>query len=126
MSSIVTDLLEATMPSLERLEVLLEHANSAPSMLLRDLERSMQDVGDELASKALDARQMDLLPDTSPAPAREAEAPRRAAARAGLSSRSKSARPPATNRGVRIPPETNKFASISPMKTKKKATGEKK
>lgn len=89
MSSIVVDLLETAMPSLERLSTLLEIAEQAPKNVMDGLRTSLQNV-------ELELMQMDLL----------AEVPGRAhgGARPGTSAASKKARPPSTNRGVRIPP----------------------
>lgn len=95
MSSIVVDLLDTAMPSLERLNTLLELADQAPRELLDGLRNSLQNVELELL-------QMDLLSDL---PGADVRAER--ASVPGRSVRSKKEGPPSTNRGVRIPPSNS-------------------
>lgn len=97
MSSIVVDLLDTTMPVLGRLVSILKSAAEAPQSVLDELRKSL-DVAESDALGKQDSLmgQVDLLiagagdaQESAPAPAKKPAL--------------KNARPPATNRGVRIP-----------------------
>ena len=96
MSSIVVDVLDTAMPSLERLNALLEVAEEAPKAVLDGLRSSLNAAGAELG---IDLRQLDLLRDAPGANVRGARA-----LAPGASKAAKMEGPPSTNRGVRIPP----------------------
>ena len=96
MSSIVTDLIETTMPSFQRMAVMLEMAQQAHSSLLRELGVSLEDATRAIAPEAeIDSRQFDLL-DSMPGLADNTRASVRArvSARPGAASVAKTARPP--------------------------------
>lgn len=117
MSSIVVDLLETTIPVLERLSGILSNAASAPQDLLDELRRTAQSAENEVSGMAphvlglLDemreltegtgegsgdgARLRDTSMDTLQVP---------------------KGRPPTSNRGVRITVPASKIAHISSMK----------
>lgn len=110
MSSIVVDLVDTTLPVLERLSEVLSNAAIAPQSVLDDLRHSM-----ELAhSHAMEAQasamgQLDLVvAGSAGAPVGDA-----LASPAGVPAL---ARPPTSNRGVRITSPRAKLAPISPMK----------
>lgn len=110
MSSIVVDLVDTTLPVLERLVQVLQNAAEAPQSVLDELRRSMafaesdlvgiQDTVmgklDDLVSGSGGARAGDALA----APARVLPA----------------VRPPTSNRGVRNTSPTSKIQQIPPMK----------
>lgn len=101
MSSIVVDLLDTTMPVLARLVSILKSAAEAPQSVLDELRKSL-DVAesDALGKKDSVMGQLDLLLAAAAGPGNARErAPGLAAKFAP-----KKAGPPATNRGVRIPP----------------------
>ncbi len=124
MSSIIIDLLETTMPALERLEVVLDHSRHASEKLMEEIENAMQMSGDVLIEGLndvdFDLSQLDMLEIASVGDVRK-----RAPADA-ISSASKKAGPPTSIRGVRITTPRSKIDSISPMKTSKKIRGVKK
>jgi hypothetical protein len=114
MSSIVVDLVDTTLPVLEKLSDVLVNAALAPQSVLDDLRRSMSEAEDEMTHHGNSVvAQLDLLRDIAAgarvgdalaAPARVPAVPR----------------PPTSNRGVRIPPPASKIEQISPMKRSEK------
>ena len=123
MSSIVVELLDTAVPVLERVMELITAASNAPKEAIEQLKRSLDAAEGEMLGMQKEAMgQLDLL-------VKEAggggSARRRAPAPPGAAVR-KTAKPPSTNRGVRIPPKTTKIHATSPMKTEGKARGLKK
>ena len=108
MSSIVVDLVDTTLPVLERLSTVLVNAANAPKALLDDLKRTAEQVESDVAgSHGTVMDQLDLLVSASGAGAvRDAQAARAVTA----------PRPPTSNRGVRITSPRSKIGPISPMK----------
>jgi hypothetical protein len=110
MSSIVVDLIDTTLPVLEKLAEVLVNAALAPQSVLDDLRRSMDEAqSDMLAAESSVVSQFENLRkvaagaragDASAAPAGALEEPR----------------PPTSNRGVRITSPRAKIATIPPMK----------
>jgi hypothetical protein len=106
MSSIVVDLLEATVPVLERLTAVLHNAANAPQAVLDQLKRSAQTAEDDVSGlQGSMLKQLDLLVEES-----VGTVP--GATRSGA----RGAKPPTSNRGVRITSPQPKIAPISPMK----------
>jgi hypothetical protein len=105
MSSIVVDLLETTVPVLERLTAVLQNAANAPQAVLDQLKLSAQSAEDDLnGMQGSMLRQLDLLVESSVS---VPGAPRSGAP---------GAKPPTSNRGVRITSPRAKIGPISPMK----------
>lgn len=104
MSSIVVDLLETTLPVLERLTAVLQNAATAPQAVLDQLKLSAETAGGDVAGVEAEMfRQLDLLVESS------GGVP--GATRSGVPGE-----PPTSNRGVRITSPNAKIATISPMK----------
>lgn len=100
MSSIVVELLDTAIPVLERLTSILETAAQAPQTVLDELRKSLQVAeGDMNDAQSQVFGQLDLLEAVAAGAVRSA-APAVTASSKAL----KTARPPSTNRGVRIPP----------------------
>lgn len=106
MSSIVVDLVETTLPVLQRLTTVLQNASEAPQAVLDGLRGSLDSaMGDVEGHGAAVMGQLDLLVrlsgsgDGAAAPSPEPE-------------------PPTSNRGVRNVPPTSKNRSISPSKSR--------
>lgn len=110
MSSIVVELVDTTLPVLERLSVILQNAAEAPKSVIDDLRRSLALAeSDTTQISAQVMGQLDLLADVAAGGrSRGAPATRGRALAA--------AKPPTSNRGVRIMSPTSKIGSISPMK----------
>lgn len=117
MSSIVVDLVDTTLPVLERLAVVLQNAAAAPQSVLEDLRRSLtsaeaalggvQDVAFGQLEELVQASGGAVSGDAQAAPGAGVPAPK----------------PPTSNRGVRNVPPDAKNDPISPMKTRKKHGG---
>jgi len=106
MSSIVVDLLDSTLPVLERLTAVLQNAANAPQAVLDQLKLSAQSAEDDVTGiQGSMLEQLDLLVHAS-----EGSVP--GATRSGVPG----AKPPTSNRGVRITSPRAKIATISPMK----------
>ena len=106
MSSIVVDLLETTIPVLERLAGVLHNASTAPQAVLDQIKLTAETAeADMLDLGASALRQLDLLEQA-------------AAGRVpgGARSEAPGAKPPTSNRGVRITSPRPKIGPISPMK----------
>ena len=109
MSSIVVDLVDTTLPVLERLTRILSNAATAPQDLLDELRRTAESAENEVSGMPghvlglLDELEELSLPTVSTATVGR----RDAAGRDG---------PPTSNRGVRITAPASKIAHISPMK----------
>lgn len=106
MSSIVVDLLETTIPVLERLAGVLHNASTAPQAVLDQIKLTAETAeADMLDLGASALRQLDLLEQA-------------AAGRVPGDARSEApgAKPPTSNRGVRITSPRPKIGPISPMK----------
>jgi hypothetical protein len=104
MSSIVVDLIDTTLPALERLAIVLEHSSQAPQHLLRDIQAAMgtsEEILWSVGSERLGGADGSALA--------EAPAPHR---------------PPSSNRGVRIPSpkrrKPNASAVLQPVKKGRK------
>ena len=114
MSSIVVDLVDTTLPVLEKLAEVLVNAALAPQSVLDDLRRSMAEAETEMSHHGdRVVAQLDLLRDVASG-ARVGDALAAPARAPALS------RPPTSNRGVRIPPPASKIEQISPMKRSEK------
>lgn len=110
MSSIVVDLVDTTLPVLERLAAVLQNAADAPQTVLDDLRRSMASAEhDTLSMRTEVMGQLDLLVEAS-----GGDRTRGAPATRGRAQ--PATRPPTSNRGVRKLSPTSKSGSISPMK----------
>jgi hypothetical protein len=124
MSSIVVDLVDTTLPVLERLAIVLKNAADAPQSVLDDLKKSLESAEfDALASQENVMGNLDLFVAISGQGSGPAQ-PRPEGARVPARSRSVDAvekvRPPTSNRGVRIIPPTSNIEQISPMKRSEK------
>lgn len=124
MSSIVVDLIDTTLPVLERLAIVLKNAADAPQSVLDDLKKSLESAeSDALASQENVMGNLDLFVSISGKGSEPAQ-PRPEGARVPARSRSADAvekvRPPTSNRGVRIIPPTSNIEQISPMKRSEK------
>lgn len=109
MSSIIVDLLDTTLPVLERLAGVLHNASTAPQNVLDELRRTAQSAENEVA--AMGPAVMGLLDemlDLSEGAEDEARLRGTAPVPEG--------RPPTSNRGVRNTVPASKIAHISPMK----------
>lgn len=112
MSSIVVDLVDATLPVLERLADVLGNAATAPKNVLDELRRSAEIAEADVPSGYKIIGLLDELLHRSSSPAsREGESPAYTERGAGAE-----ARPPTSNRGVRITSPRSKIGPISPMK----------
>jgi hypothetical protein len=110
MSSIVVDLLDTTVPVLERLLQVLQNAADAPQSVLEDLRRSMASAESEMqGSKNAVMGQLDLL-------VAESGGDRAGDALASPARALPAAKPPTSNRGVRNMSPASKIDQISPMK----------
>lgn len=106
MSSIVVELLDTTLPVLERLTAVLQNAADAPQAVLDQLKLSAQSAEEHVGEMQNDVfRQLDLLVEESGGSAARAT-------RSGV----RAVKPPTSNRGVRITSPNAKIATISPMK----------
>lgn len=111
MSSIVVDLLDTTLPVLQRLTSILSNAATAPQDLLDELRRTAESAENEVSGIAPHVLGLlDEMEQLSSAPAAVPGRLRHGAA-AGAEDR-----PPTSNRGVRITVPASKIAHISPMK----------
>lgn len=109
MSSIVVDLLDTTLPVFERLVGVLDNAASAPQNVLDELRRSAQTAEAQVVE--MGSSISGLLEELVKRASREdSTAPE------GRREASREAKPPTSNRGVRITSPQPKFASNSPMK----------
>jgi hypothetical protein len=108
MSSIVVDLLESTLPVLERLSSILTNAASAPQDLLDELRRTAESAENEVSG--MPAHVLGLLDEMQ-----ELSSVRTDSKRSAAEVRAED-RPPTSNRGVRITVPASKIAHISPMK----------
>jgi uncharacterized protein (DUF1778 family) len=123
MSSIVVELLDTSLPVLERLVSILKAAAAAPQSVLDGLRKSLEGAEENVLGKQADVMaQFDLLAAAVGA----GDARERTLAPTAAATGRKTPRPPPTNRGVRIPSKTTKTHAISPMKTGGKARGVKK
>lgn len=108
MSSVVVDLVETTIPVLERLVSVLDIASTAPQKVFDDIRRSAQ-VADEQVSSLREITGLldNLLQRSASGDARSAseDVP-------------EADRPPTSNRGVRNVPPRSKKHSISAYKSK--------
>jgi hypothetical protein len=109
MSSIVVDLLDTTLPVLERLAGVLQNAASAPQDLLDQLRMTAESAETEVASVGYTVTGLldELLILSSGA------VPPATVGRQGASP---DPRPPTSNRGVRKLSPASKLDTISPMK----------
>jgi hypothetical protein len=108
MSSIVVDLLDTTLPVLERLAGVLHNASTAPQHVLDELRRTAHSAENELSGIGPSVMGLlDEMVDLSSAPDSTATGRREAGAED---------RPPTSNRGVRNTVPASKIAHISPMK----------
>ena len=113
MSSIVVDLLDTTLPVLQRLTEVLKNASEAPQAVLDELKASMDNAeADMVGHGASVLNQLDLLVGLSGGAGADAAASGREAAPATT------AGPPSSNRGVRNVPPTSKNRSIPPSKSR--------
>lgn len=113
MSSIVVDLLDTTLPVLQRLTAILQNAASAPQDLLDELRRTAESAENEVSGIAPHVLGLlDEMQELSSTAASTATEGRRDAAVEGG--------PPTSNRGVRITVPASKIAHISPMKKSEK------
>lgn len=117
MSSIVVDLIDTTLPVLQRLTEVLKNASEAPQAVLDGLRATLDTVESDV-SRTFDSgmSQLDLLVSLSTGGA--AETHRRRAGAAGADSAAPGSKPPTSNRGVRNVPPTSKNRSISPSKSR--------
>ena len=113
MSSIVVDLLDTTLPVLERLTDVLQNAANAPQDLLDELRRTAQSAEKEVSEMGPHVLGLlDEMVDLSSVAVGEATGrPRHGAPRSDAEDR-----PPTSNRGVRITVPASKIAHISSMK----------
>lgn len=108
MSSIVVDLVETTLPVLERLCAVLENAAGAPQAVLDELKRSAEHAELDVAAMQHSVLgHLDQLVTSSAAPGVTAQAGARGAA----------AKPPTSNRGVSFTPPDTKIGPISSKKS---------
>lgn len=107
MSSIVVDLVDTTLPVLERLVGVLDAAAHAPKHVLEELRRSAEDA----ESHSFGTRVNGLLEELLHRSAGEVST-----ATGGRREASAADKPPTSNRGVRITSPQPKIGSISPMK----------
>jgi hypothetical protein len=115
MSSIVVDLLDTTLPVLQRLTEVLENASQAPQAVLDGLKASLNGAeADMLGHQESVLSQLDLLVGLSGGAGSDAPGA------SGEEEPATTARPPTSNRGVRNVPPTSKKRPISPMKTGEK------
>jgi len=114
MSSIVVDLLDTTLPVLEKLADVLNNAALAPQSVLDDLRRTMEEAhGDLESAKSGVLEHLENIREVSGgAPAGDA-----LASPAGVPPAPK---PPTSNRGVRITSPRVKIDTIPPMKRREK------
>ena len=110
MSSIIVDLVDTTLPVLQRLSEVLQNASTAPQSVLDEIKRSAEQAESDLSSAGSSVmEQLDFLVAASSGPATKRSA------RVGPEGAAK-VRPPTSNRGVRNVPLTSKIDSILPMK----------
>lgn len=110
MSSIVVDLLDTTLPVLERLSHVLHNAANAPQSVLDEIRRSAQQAeSDAFAVSGSVMEQLDFLVAASCGD-------EGAAAHSSPQEAVSGERPPTSNRGVRIRSPRAKIEQISPMK----------
>ena len=110
MSSIVFDLLDTTLPVLERLAGVLENAANAPQAVLDEIKNTVLAAESDLSQAHSSVfHQLDLLERMA-----SGEAP--GGTRSGAPGADAGAKPPTSNRGVRITSPHAKKSSISPMK----------
>jgi len=113
MSSIVVDLLDTTLPVLQRLTEVLKNASEAPQAVLDGLKATLDDAEASMLGHGSAAmNQLDLLVRLSGGDAAGGAAPSEAPAA------SPKGGPPTSNRGVRNVPPTSKNRSISPSKSR--------
>ena len=108
MSSIVVDLLDTTLPVLQRLTSILSNAATAPKDLLDELRRTAESAENEVAG--MPAHVLGLLDEME-----ELSSVRTDSKRSAAEVRTEDG-PPTSNRGVRITVPASKIAHISPMK----------
>lgn len=120
MSSIVVDLVDTTLPVLQRLVSVLHNASQAPKAVLEGLSASLNTaLGDAQGHGNAVMNQLDLLVRLSGGEG--AGVP----ALAGAPAPSPEPKPPTSNRGVRNVPPRSKNQPISPMKTGQKGRAKK-
>lgn len=117
MSSIVVDLVDTTLPVLDRLAQVLQNAADAPQSVLDDLRRSLASA--ETAFEGMQVSAFDKLDEFVQASSGSAAGDAQVAA----SALPLAEEPPTSNRGVRIPSGDAENKSVSPMKTRKKQGG---
>lgn len=117
MSSIVVDLVDTTLPVLQRLVSILENASQAPKAVLDGLSASLNvAMGDAVGHRDAVMNQFDLLVSLS-----EGEGAGTSAL-AGVPALSPEPKPPTSNRGVRNVPPRSKNHPISPSKSTTSST----
>jgi hypothetical protein len=121
MSSIVVDLVDTTLPVLERLSLILQNAAEAPQSVLDSLKKSLESAESEaLGMQGAVMGNLDLfvaLTESGKSEmSRDATKPE-APEHLGGAGRG---RPPTSNRGVRNTSPTSKIDHISPMKKSEK------
>lgn len=113
MSSIVVDLLDTTLPVLQRLTEVLKNASEAPQAVLDGLKATLDDAEASMLGHGTGVmNQLDLLVAMSGGEGADAAASGREEKPATT------ARPPTSNRGVRNVPPSSKNRSISPSKSR--------
>ena len=113
MSSIVVDLLDTTLPVLQRLTEVLKNASEAPQAVLDGLKASLDSAQvDMLGHGKAAMNQLDLLVQMSGGVDAGDTAP------SGAPAASPQGRPPTSNRGVRNVPPESKNRLISPSKSR--------
>lgn len=116
MSSIVVDLVETTMPVLQRLVSVLKNASQAPQAVLDGLRASLESAeGDVFLHAEAVIGHLDSFVSIVDGDA-VADL-----AQAGAAGASPEAEPPTSNRGVRNGSPDAKNTAVSPMKTGKKS-----
>lgn len=119
MSSIVVDLVDTTLPVLDRLAQVLQNAADAPQSVLDDLRRSLASA--ETAFEGMQVSAFDKLDEFVQASSGSAAGDAQVAA----SALPLAEEPPTSNRGVRNVPPRSKNQPISPMKTGQKGHAKK-
>ena len=120
MSSIVVDLVDTTLPVLQRLVSVLQNASQAPKAVLDGLSASLSEaLGDAKGHGDAVMGQLDLLVRLSEGGGAGASA------LAGVPVPPPEPKPPTSNRGVRNVPPRSKNQPISPMKTGQKGRAKK-
>lgn len=113
MSSIIVDLLDTTLPVLQRLTAVLENASQAPQAVLDSLRATLDSAQHDMSGHVPEVmKRLNLLVSVSGGTdAGDAGA-------SGAPAAVPTAKPPTSNRGVRNVPPTSKNRSISPSKSR--------